>query len=147
MAIILDGTSGITAPSITANADSSTFIGIKTDKLSNSAGTGPAELIDQSAAKAHVHFDAAGGTPTIVSGRAFNVASITDNAVGIYIPNFTNAMDTSEYAAGASQKGSTAIDIIVSGNSLTTTGYIRFRDGAVDTDIDGVSFWQFGTLA
>lgn len=81
MAITIDGTAGITYPDASLQA----------------TGNG--------LAKAWVNFN---GTGTVAIRGSFNVSSITDNGVGIYTINFTNAMADADYsAAGACQFDST----------------------------------------
>lgn len=53
-----------------------------------------------SAAKAWCYFTVSGGTPALE--ESYNVTSITDNGVGDYTINFTNALETAEYAAHVS---------------------------------------------
>lgn len=71
---------------------------IKTDTLSNLAGskTVPTDTVVDGSAKAWVNFN---GTGTVAIRRAFNVSSITDNAVGNYTINLTNAMADANYSA------------------------------------------------
>jgi len=69
---------------------------IKTETLSTpSNATVPVDTVVNGTAKAWVNFN---GTGTVAIRRAFNVASITDNGVGIYGVNFTNAMPDTNYA-------------------------------------------------
>lgn len=69
---------------------------IKATTLSNLAGsqTVPMDTVAQGSAKAWVNFN---GTGTVAIRRAFNVSSITDNGVGDYTVNFTNAMVDANY--------------------------------------------------
>lgn len=66
---------------------------IRVNTLSDAAGTGPAALTAQAAAKARYEYNQA--TPAI--GESQNVSSITDNAAGDYDPAWTNAFDTATY--------------------------------------------------
>lgn len=54
--------------------------------------------------KAWVAIDATSGTPTILD--SFNVTSVTDNGVGDYTINITNALANANYAIGGSVKNS-----------------------------------------
>lgn len=59
----------------------------------------PVDTVVSGTAKAWVNFN---GTGTVAIRAAFNVSSITDNGVGIYTVNFTNAMPDTNYASFAS---------------------------------------------
>jgi len=74
---------------------------LKLDTLSNKAGTAsvPSDTIVSGTAKAWVNFN---GTGTVAIRRAFNVSSITDNGVGNYTVNFTNAMSDLGYVTTGS---------------------------------------------
>lgn len=67
---------------------------IRVNLLSDAAGTGPAELFKQSAAKA---WGAVNQTGTQAIRASFNVSSIVDPAVGRTDFNWTTAMANSEY--------------------------------------------------
>jgi hypothetical protein len=69
---------------------------IKADTLSNLAGTQtvPVSTVAQGSAKAWVNFN---GTGTVAIRASFNVSSITDNGVGNYTVNFTNALPDANY--------------------------------------------------
>ena len=71
---------------------------IRTATISDLAGTGPATLTKQSAAKAWVNFN---GTGTVAIRDSFNVASLTDNGTGDYSLVLTSAMDSGDYAVTA----------------------------------------------
>ena len=71
---------------------------IRATTISNLAGTGPATLTKQSAAKAWVNFN---GTGTVAIRDSFNVASLTDNGTGDYSLVLTSAMDSGDYAVTA----------------------------------------------
>ena len=68
---------------------------IRTATISDLAGTGPATLTGQYAAKAWVNFN---GTGTLAIRESANVASITDNGTGNYTLNFTAAMPDANYS-------------------------------------------------
>ena len=79
---------------------------IRANTISDAAGTGPIALTGQSAAKAWVNFN---GTGTIATRDSFNVASLTDNGVGLYTYSLTNAMSNTSYNCG-SNGASTGIE-------------------------------------
>lgn len=62
--------------------------------ISNLAGTGPATLTKQQAAKAHALMDQTSGA---VLG-SFGVSSLTDVSVGNFLVNLTTAMASTGYA-------------------------------------------------
>lgn len=66
---------------------------LRVNTLQDAAGTGQPAM--SGAAKAWVNFD---GSGTVAIRAAFNVTSITDNGVGDYTLNFTNALAGSDYA-------------------------------------------------
>lgn len=65
--------------------------------ISNQTGSSsvPSETVINGSAKAWVNFNGT-GTPAILA--SFNVSSITDNGVGNYTLNFTNAFTDANYA-------------------------------------------------
>jgi hypothetical protein len=68
---------------------------IRATTISDLAGTGPATLTGQYAAKAWVNFN---GKFAVAIRESANVASITDNGTGNYTLNFTAAMPDANYA-------------------------------------------------
>ena len=70
---------------------------IRTATLSNLAGTGPATLTGQIAAKVWVNYTQS--TPVV--NNSFNVSSVSDDSTGIYTINYTAAMaDTTSAVSG-----------------------------------------------
>ncbi len=84
---------------------------IRATTISNAAGTGPITMTGQYAAKAWVNFN---GTGTVAIRESGNVSGITDNGVGDYVINFTNAMVDGNYFVGGS----------AGGNQDTTRGFV-----------------------
>ena len=78
---------------------------IRATTISDLAGTGPATLTKQSAAKAWVNFN---GTGTVAIRDSFNVASLTDNGTGNYVLTFTNATANSNYSVVTAVTGGLA---------------------------------------
>lgn len=68
---------------------------LRVTTISNAAGTGPANLTKQSAAKGFANIN---GTGTVALRSSFNVSSITDNGTGNYGVNWTSSMSNSDYA-------------------------------------------------
>ena len=70
---------------------------LRVGTLSNAAGTGPATLTGQYAAKAWVNYNAQTNPVTIRASK--NVSSITDSGTGNQTVNFTTAMSSANYVA------------------------------------------------
>ena len=68
---------------------------IRANTISNAAGTGPATLTGQSAAKAWC-----ANSQTAIAD-SFNCTSITDNAAGTLTVSYTNAFGSANYGLGA----------------------------------------------
>lgn len=74
---------------------------LRVDTLQTAAG------VQVYTAKAWVNFN---GTGTVAIRASGNVSSITDNGVGDYTVNFTNAMVDTNYASVISGNSSTSLD-------------------------------------
>jgi hypothetical protein len=68
---------------------------IRANTVSDAAGTGPATLTGQYAAKAWVNFN---GTGTVAIRESGNVSSLTDYASGQYGVNFSNSFSSINYS-------------------------------------------------
>jgi hypothetical protein len=111
---------------------------IRANTVSNAAGTGPATLTGQYAAKAWVNFN---GTGTVAIRESGNVSSITDGGAGTYTITFSSALSDANYSAiitmqrpagDASSGGSATIN---KGVSLSTTSFALFTwDTAFSTN-------------
>lgn len=74
------------------------------------------------------------GTPSLTAG--FNVASLTDNGVGLTTVNFTTAIGTANYAAMVALIG-ISDSVHITGNSYASASFqVRTRDGGAATDKD-----------
>ncbi len=97
MAIILNGTTGITTPDIdsTAGFDGEDLTGdVAAARITGALNaTGSAPIY---ACRAWVNFN---GTSTVAIRASGNVSSITDNGTGNYTVNFTTAMADADYSA------------------------------------------------
>ena len=93
---------------------------IRANTVSDAAGTGPATLTGQYAAKAWVNFQ--GNSTPITIRNSGNVSSVTDNGTGDYTINFNSAFADGNYCT-CSIGGSTAApnggDHLVHLNSAT----------------------------
>ena len=74
---------------------------IRANTVSDAAGTGPATLTGQYAAKAWVSFN---GTGTVAIRESGNVSSITDEGTGRYGVNFATAMSDANYCVHVSSQ-------------------------------------------
>lgn len=83
---------------------------LRATTISDLAGTGPATLTGQYAAKAWVNFD---GTGAVAIRQSGNVSSITDNGTGDYTVNFTTALTDANYISAG-----TSLHIIGANNYL-----------------------------
>ena len=95
---------------------------IRATTISDLAGTGPATLTKQSAAKAWVDIS---GTPSI--NDSLNVSSVTDNGTGLFQPNWTNVFSTANYATVAMGGGSSVTPYFIGwyarpASSVSTAG-------------------------
>lgn len=121
---------------------------IRANTLTNAAGSGPAVLTGQQAAKATLNFDHATG-PTVRA--SFNVSSVTDFAVGLFDVNLTNAMSSVNYpyAAASGQPSSGAVNFAL-GRTTGSSSAPRFRCQAAngnEIDVDDHGLALFGGLA
>jgi hypothetical protein len=78
---------------------------IRATTISNLAGTGPATLTKQSAAKAWSGVS----TTSATAGENFNISSLVDNGTGDTTHNFTTAMSSANFvlSTGARHTGGT----------------------------------------
>ena len=119
---------------------------IRTATISDLAGTGPATLTKQSAAKAWVNLN---GTGTIAVRDSFNVASLTDNGTGDYTINFSSAFGAADYApvsgcqsdqASSTNNGNVYGDIARFSNALqTSSARLAWGIGGIASKYDPVA--------
>jgi hypothetical protein len=74
---------------------------LRTNLLSNAAGTGPAGLFKQSAAKAWANLNGS----TFGLRDSFGVSSAVDNGTGDYTFNYISSFTDINYAGGVSSSG------------------------------------------
>ena len=94
---------------------------IRATTISNAAGTGPATLTGQSAAKAWVKSNYTSGTPIIQN--SLNVSSLGDFGLGRQEVNFTNSMSGSDVYAVIGSGDSTATEATARINFSTLVGH------------------------
>jgi hypothetical protein len=124
MSIVLDGTTGITAPAFDGTLDATDLTGdVAAERITtalNAAGSAPLY-----ACRAWVNFN---GTGTVAIRASGNVSSITDNGTGDYTVNFTTAMPDANYAVIRSIDFDSTGGSNVTSNSevlSATTGSVR----------------------
>jgi len=134
MAIVLDGTSGITTPDLessgpvsgtTANFSGNVTLG--SSVLATPSGSAPSYTC-----RAWVNFN---GTGTVAIRASGNVSSITDNGVGRYFVNFTNLMPDANYSTVSTCNGDAYVQQ-VQASQTTSLSYVAVNgtnNAAVDS--------------
>ena len=126
---------------------------LKADTLTHStAGSLATNFVVNGSAKAWVNFN---GTSTLAIDDSFNMASVTDNGTGNYIPAATNSMGNTNYSfslAGREQSGGHGgyIGLNDSDNQTASGFQIRCRQGTSEGTGDDralVTTTYFGDLA
>lgn len=124
---------------------------IRATTISDAAGTGPATLTGQYAAKAWVNFN---GSGTIAARDSENVSSLTDNGAGNYTVNFSNSMANANYASSTDGRYDATVSythLASKGPIVYTTTSIQVATGAgngiANYDFLFVSSAIFGDLA
>lgn len=130
MTIVLDGTNGVTTPTLASSgpvtgttASFSGDVTLGTSVLATPTGSAPSYTC-----RAWVNFN---GTGTVAIRASGNVSSITDNGVGEYSVNFTNALPDANYAIALTAgynigtSGNTAINLNTDAGVIPTTTNFR----------------------
>jgi hypothetical protein len=114
---------------------------LRVTTLQNSGGTKsvPLDTVVDGSAKAWVTFN---GTGTVAIRAQFNVSSITDDGVGNFVINFTNAMTDASYAITSTGSG----DSSPSGGAWGDVSLRNFAGGSVPTTT-GVRISHLGTTS
>jgi hypothetical protein len=100
---------------------------IRANTIANLAGTGPTELVGQSASKAWAR-----GTISAIS-ESYNASSFTDNGVGDYSTTFINALSNLGSGTGSHRGTGNRIAVI---NVSTTTTVINVINPATAANSD-----------
>jgi hypothetical protein len=147
MAIVLDGTSGITTPDLessgpvsgtTANFSGNVTLG--SSVLATPSGSAPSYTC-----RAWVNFN---GTGTVAIRASGNVTSITDNGTGDYTVNFTNAMADANYCTTINATVSAASHNSLWNRSTTyatgsyRTAILNHGGTAIDPDFVNVAIFR-----
>ena len=120
---------------------------IRANTVSDAAGTGPATLTGQSAAKAWVNFN---GTGTIAARDSFNLSSLTDNGTGSYDTNYTSNMSANDYSIATAIAQFSPFPIAQAYITALVVGYARLnvaQPGSADYDAGTITSASFGDLA
>lgn len=127
MAIILDGTNGITTPDLESagpvTGTTATFSGNVT--LGSSVLATPSGSAPSYTCRAWVNFN---GTGTVAIRASGNVSSITDNGTGNYTVNFTTAMPDANYSvsfAGSDLSWGSIVTLYNNASPSTTAAQVR----------------------
>ena len=120
---------------------------IRTATISDLAGTGPATLTGQYAAKAWGGITYSSGTPSVQ--QSGNVSSLTDVAVGRLLVNFTNNMSATNYGGATASSPSVNNDAAVNMDQRFVNYFsIQFYESATAaTDPNYFGFSTHGDLA
>lgn len=111
---------------------------IVVSNLNDGTNTGNTTDMIKGSARAWVNFN---GTGTVAIRAAYNVSSITDNGVGDYTVNFTNAMPDANYSEIVGS-GITLAPVVsaarafCTGNRLSTSIAVAIADNGGDTAFD-----------
>jgi hypothetical protein len=116
---------------------------IRANTVSNAAGTGPATLTGQYAAKAWVNFD---GTGTVAIRDSFNISSLADNGTGVYTITFTNAFSDANYAPPSMTRNNYVLGKFGT-ETASTLGMENRTNGGSETDSVYVTVAAVGDLA
>ena len=112
---------------------------LKLDTIASRDGTESTDVTNviNGSAKAWVNFD---GTGTVAIRESFNVSSITDNGVGIYTVNFTNAMEDINYAVCGTSSNGIHLSNFSNSTAPTTTAVkvISYTSGYSDVPYNSV---------
>ena len=101
--------------------------------------------LSQFTAKAWVHFT---GSGTVAIRDSHNVSSITDNGVGTYTVNFTNALANDDFAVSGFS-GRNSYPIVAGSGNVRTTSTVKISTGTSYTsftavDVDSLNIIVFG---
>ena len=124
---------------------------IRATTISDLAGTGPATLTGQYAAKAWANLN---GQGTIALRDSFNVSSVSDLGTGTYDFNFTNAMSDANYGRNAASITYSGVNLLIAGsaeeqsaNLATRTRCYGFTQSIGASDREHVPIAVYGDLA
>ena len=114
--------------------------------ISDGTDTVETSYVVNGSAKAWVNFN---GTGTIAVRESYNVASLTDTAIGIYKVNLTSSMSNADYSNVSGSLSMVFSQATCQDISTASSVGIKIQDGAASTFIDAsiVSTHVAGDLA
>jgi hypothetical protein len=102
---------------------------LRVNTIQNALGNGDPSI--SGAAKAWVNFN---GSGTVAIRASFNVSSITDNGVGDYTVNFSNALVDANYSVASMGRNTSNQEMTTLHNSvLPTASAVRIRSQSLST--------------
>jgi hypothetical protein len=123
---------------------------LNVDTIADKAGTGPVGLTKQAAAKVYIRRDFNNN----VTDSSFNIASVTDNALGDQTMNISSAMSAATYSiVGMASRKANSLNyhvVMVHDSADPTTTAYRLRASDIvanDKDPEFVSTSVDGDLA
>jgi hypothetical protein len=103
--------------------------------ISDGTDTVETGYVVNGSAKAWVNFN---GTGTVAIQASMNVASLTDDGVGLYTVNLTGNMSSANYASttGSTRSTSSSADRAASGQHAVGSCFLNNRNTSTNTDYD-----------
>ena len=115
---------------------------IVTSNVSDGTLSIPTTYVTNGSAKAWVNFN---GTGTIAARDSLNVSSLTDNGVGLYTANWSNAFALANYALALS---SSQNETVYNAAPTTTAAGLASRNSSgTSADASFADIWAIGDLA
>ncbi len=120
---------------------------LRANTLSDAAGTGPATLTKQSAAKAWATWSA---YPTGFLD-SFNASSLTDGGAGIFNVNFTNSFDAANYSTSGNQAWNVSINNYIyltqpRNSALILAGSLGVYQKYVGASVAGIGDYYYSSI-
>jgi hypothetical protein len=140
MAVVIDGTAGITSGPISGTIGS--FSGdmlLGSSVLATPAGSAPSYTC-----RAWVNFN---GTGTVAIQASGNVSSITDNGTGDYTVNFTTAMPDAKYSMACSAVGLVGYQVQFGATPKANTAFSTTSVGVVTGNTSSAAFSDSATIS
>jgi len=119
---------------------------IRADTLTDAAGTGPAALTSQWAARATVNYNQS--TPAIISSQ--NISSVDDDSAGNFGVNYTNAFGAATYVVTGATGANAGTPGVLGPDLALATGATEMRStntSGTGADFDANGIATFGDLA
>ena len=107
---------------------------LNVDSIKDRTGANQPDIVG--AAKAFVNFD---GTGTVAIRNGFNVSSITDNGIGNYNVNFTDAMPDASYSTVVSLNNRDLSYMHFATSMAVTSSYVKITT-AQSNLVSGVDY-------